>query len=187
MKIGKAMGLEVTVLSTSENKREEATSRLGADHFVVSKDKEQMGKIANSLNGIIDTVSANHPLPDYLVRVPLTVVYCLLHKQVSQSCSASSSSTHCPGSRRLGQPRLTPWPITANGGHNGYPPSSSRHLQGQVTLPFTKQCLMSFCCARVAGAAEAGRQADHRRRAAGAAAAAHPRPHLRVSTTHVGV
>lgn len=71
MKIGKAMGLEVTVLSTSENKREEATSRLGADHFVVSKDKEQMGKIANSLNGIIDTVSANHPLPDYLVRILL--------------------------------------------------------------------------------------------------------------------
>lgn len=65
------MGLEVTVLSTSENKREEATSRLGADHFVVSKDKEQMGKIANSLNGIIDTVSANHPLPDYLVRILL--------------------------------------------------------------------------------------------------------------------
>jgi cinnamyl-alcohol dehydrogenase len=71
VKIGKAMGLEVTVLSTSEKKREEATSRLGADHFVVSKDKEQMGKIANSLDGIIDTVSANHPLPDYLALLKL--------------------------------------------------------------------------------------------------------------------
>ena len=37
MKIAKAMGCEVTVLSTSESKRAEATA-MGADHFDVSKD-----------------------------------------------------------------------------------------------------------------------------------------------------
>jgi cinnamyl-alcohol dehydrogenase len=66
VKIGKAMGLEVTVLSTSESKREESTKRLGADHFVVSKDKDAMAQVANTFDGIIDTVSADHPLPDYL-------------------------------------------------------------------------------------------------------------------------
>ena len=66
VKIGKAMGLEITVLSTSEKKREEATSRLGADHFVVSKDADQMAAVAGTLDGIIDTVSAQHSLPDYL-------------------------------------------------------------------------------------------------------------------------
>lgn len=69
VKIGKAMGLEVTVFSTSEKKRSEATEHLGAAHFVVSKDAEQMKAIANSLDGIIDTVSAKHPLMDYLATL----------------------------------------------------------------------------------------------------------------------
>lgn len=34
--------LQVTVFSTSENKREEALKVLKADHFIVSKDEEQM-------------------------------------------------------------------------------------------------------------------------------------------------
>ena len=42
---------------------------------MVSKDKDAMSQVANSFDGIIDTVSADHPLPDYLVgrqtRVPL--------------------------------------------------------------------------------------------------------------------
>jgi len=42
VKIAKAMGCEVTVLSTSEKKREEATKILGADHFVISRDEADM-------------------------------------------------------------------------------------------------------------------------------------------------
>lgn len=42
MKIAKAMGCEVTVLSTSEKKREEAIKILGADHFVISRDEADM-------------------------------------------------------------------------------------------------------------------------------------------------
>ena len=36
------MGLEITVLSTTASKKEEALKNLGADHFVVSKNKEEM-------------------------------------------------------------------------------------------------------------------------------------------------
>jgi cinnamyl-alcohol dehydrogenase len=42
VKFGKAFGLNVTVLSTSLSKKEEALSLLGADRFVVSSDQEQM-------------------------------------------------------------------------------------------------------------------------------------------------
>ena len=42
VKFAKAFGCEVTVVSTSEGKREEALSRLGADKFVVSKDAAQV-------------------------------------------------------------------------------------------------------------------------------------------------
>ncbi len=41
VKFGKAMGLEVTVISTSENKRKTALD-LGAAHFLVSKDEKAM-------------------------------------------------------------------------------------------------------------------------------------------------
>jgi len=37
-----ALGLEVTVISTSPNKEKEARERLGADHFIVSKCDTQM-------------------------------------------------------------------------------------------------------------------------------------------------
>lgn len=42
VKFGKAFGLNVTVLSTSESKKEEALKILGADNFAVSSDKQQM-------------------------------------------------------------------------------------------------------------------------------------------------
>lgn len=42
VKFGKAFGLNLTVLSTSISKREEALSQLGADKFVVSSDQELM-------------------------------------------------------------------------------------------------------------------------------------------------
>ena len=42
IKFGKAFGLNVTVISTSESKKEEAYSLLGADNFVVSSYQKQM-------------------------------------------------------------------------------------------------------------------------------------------------
>lgn len=42
VKFAKAMGLKVTVISTSPSKKEEAMNHLGADAFLVSRDKNQM-------------------------------------------------------------------------------------------------------------------------------------------------
>ncbi|XP_021714045.1 probable mannitol dehydrogenase [Chenopodium quinoa] len=62
VKFAKALGTKVTVISTSANKKDEAVKRLGADFFLVSRDPEQMQAATGTLDGIIDTVSAPHPL-----------------------------------------------------------------------------------------------------------------------------
>jgi len=62
VKIGKAFGLKVTVISTSPNKEDEAINRLGADSFLVSTDPAKLKAAMGTLDYIIDTVSAVHPL-----------------------------------------------------------------------------------------------------------------------------
>ncbi|CAH2068914.1 unnamed protein product [Thlaspi arvense] len=62
VKFAKAFGVKVTVISTSPNKKKEATERLGADSFLVSRDPDQMQAAMGTMDGIIDTVSAPHPL-----------------------------------------------------------------------------------------------------------------------------
>ncbi|XP_058105128.1 probable cinnamyl alcohol dehydrogenase 1 [Magnolia sinica] len=66
VKFGKAFGLNVTVFSTSESKKEEALKLLGADKFVISSDQQQMEGAVKSLNFIIDTASGDHPLDQYM-------------------------------------------------------------------------------------------------------------------------
>ncbi|GAY57184.1 hypothetical protein CUMW_177480 [Citrus unshiu] len=104
VKFGKAFGLNVTVLSTSTSKKEEALSLLGADKFVVSSDLEQM-KVKNmlsfltktmtslmrlselvvyvqalgkSLDFIIDTASGDHPFDAYMSLLKVAGVYVLV-------------------------------------------------------------------------------------------------------------
>ncbi|KAK4252699.1 hypothetical protein QN277_014443 [Acacia crassicarpa] len=62
VKFAKAFGVKVTVLSTSPNKKKEAIEHLGADSFIVSREQDQMQAAMGTLDGIIDTVSAQHPL-----------------------------------------------------------------------------------------------------------------------------
>jgi D-arabinose 1-dehydrogenase-like Zn-dependent alcohol dehydrogenase len=62
VKFAKAFGAKVTVISTSESKKKEAIEKLGADTFLVSRDPAQMQAAAGTLDGIIDTVSATHPI-----------------------------------------------------------------------------------------------------------------------------
>lgn len=62
VKFAKAMGVKVTVISTSPSKKSEAIERLGADSFLVSRDQDEMQAAMGTLDGIIDTVSAVHPL-----------------------------------------------------------------------------------------------------------------------------
>ncbi|KAL8211266.1 hypothetical protein R6Q57_005703 [Mikania cordata] len=66
VKFAKAFGVEVTVFSTTPAKKQEALDVLKADHFIVSKDPEQMQSAARSLDGIIDTVSVTHPVAPLL-------------------------------------------------------------------------------------------------------------------------
>ncbi|KAK6923251.1 Alcohol dehydrogenase-like, C-terminal [Dillenia turbinata] len=62
VKFAKAFGAKVTVISTSPNKKDEAIQHLGADSFLVSHDQDQMKAALGTMDGIIDTVSAVHPL-----------------------------------------------------------------------------------------------------------------------------
>ncbi|KAL3741675.1 hypothetical protein ACJRO7_017184 [Eucalyptus globulus] len=66
VKFGKAFGLNVTVLSTSTSKKDDALNLLKADNFVLSSDKEQMSVLSKSLDFIIDTASGDHPLDLYM-------------------------------------------------------------------------------------------------------------------------
>ncbi|KAL3527934.1 hypothetical protein ACH5RR_012590 [Cinchona calisaya] len=62
VKFGKAFGLKVTVISTSSKKEAEAVNRLGADSFLLSSDPDKVKAAIGSMDYIIDTIAAVHPL-----------------------------------------------------------------------------------------------------------------------------
>ncbi|KAJ6984853.1 hypothetical protein NC653_022983 [Populus alba x Populus x berolinensis] len=62
VKFAKAMGVKVTVISTSPKKKQEALEHLGADSFLVSRDQDEMQAAMGTMDGVIDTVSAVHPI-----------------------------------------------------------------------------------------------------------------------------
>jgi len=78
VKFGKAFGLKVTVFSTSESKREEAMSHLGADAFVVSSDEKEMNSLVKSLDFILNTASGNIPFDPYMKVLKTGGVLCLV-------------------------------------------------------------------------------------------------------------
>jgi uncharacterized zinc-type alcohol dehydrogenase-like protein len=65
VKIAKAMGAEVTVLSRSESKREAALA-LGADAYVSTADESTFTKLANTFDIVLNTVSAPIDVNAYL-------------------------------------------------------------------------------------------------------------------------
>lgn len=65
VKIAKAMGAEVVVITTSSSKFEDAM-RLGADKVILSSDPQQMKENAGSLHFILDCVSADHDINAYI-------------------------------------------------------------------------------------------------------------------------
>ncbi|KAL6220207.1 hypothetical protein ACLB2K_007964 [Fragaria x ananassa] len=66
VKFAKALGVKVTVISTSPNKKDEAMQRLHANSFLVSRDENQMQAVMGTIYGILDTVSVTRPLPPLL-------------------------------------------------------------------------------------------------------------------------
>lgn len=65
VKLAKAMGAHVVVITTSPAKAEDA-KRLGADEIILSADEEQMKANTNTLHFILDCVSAQHDVNAYL-------------------------------------------------------------------------------------------------------------------------
>jgi uncharacterized zinc-type alcohol dehydrogenase-like protein len=68
VKFGVAFGAEVTVISTSPKKQEDAT-RLGAHKFLLSTDSNAVANAASHFDFILDTVSAEHDLNQMLTMV----------------------------------------------------------------------------------------------------------------------
>lgn len=65
VKLAVSMGAEVTVLSTSPSKKDDAL-KLGAHHFVVTSDKANLRPLAGTFDFILDCVSADHEMDMYL-------------------------------------------------------------------------------------------------------------------------
>jgi uncharacterized zinc-type alcohol dehydrogenase-like protein len=65
VKIAKALGIEVTVLSTSEGKRADA-ERLGATDFAVTSKPDTFARLRRRFDFILDTVSAPHDYNAYV-------------------------------------------------------------------------------------------------------------------------
>jgi uncharacterized zinc-type alcohol dehydrogenase-like protein len=64
VKIARAMGAEVTVLSHTDKKKEDAL-KMGAHHFVSTQDKAVFQQYAGRFDLIINTISANINMGDY--------------------------------------------------------------------------------------------------------------------------
>ena len=75
VKIARALGSEVTVLSHSDKKREDAF-KMGAHHFVSTHDKKVFQELAGTFDLIINTISADINMGDYfgLLKLDGTLV-----------------------------------------------------------------------------------------------------------------
>jgi uncharacterized zinc-type alcohol dehydrogenase-like protein len=65
VKFAVAFGAEVTVISTSASKVQEA-SKLGAHHFILAKDTAVLNDHASSFDIVLDAISADHDYTQYL-------------------------------------------------------------------------------------------------------------------------
>ena len=68
IRLAKAMGNEVTAISTSPDKKNDAMA-IGADTFIVSVDSESMASAENSLDLILNTASVPIELSNYLTML----------------------------------------------------------------------------------------------------------------------
>ena len=65
VKLAASFGAEVTMLSHSPSKEADA-KRLGAHHFILTSDKQQVKGVRNYFDFILDTISAEHDYNIYL-------------------------------------------------------------------------------------------------------------------------
>ncbi len=98
VKIAKAMGAEVTVFSTSANKEADA-KKLGAKHFVLSKEADNFKAVTKKFDLIINSVSASHDLTPYLQSLKIDGTMVLLG--VPPELSQVSAGALIGGRKRL--------------------------------------------------------------------------------------
>ncbi|MFA7323823.1 MAG: NAD(P)-dependent alcohol dehydrogenase [Candidatus Nanopelagicales bacterium] len=77
VKLAKAMGAEVTLISHSPSKEADAL-RLGADHFLLSTDKEAWKAARYSMDFVLNTVSVNINVDRYLGLLRLFGTMCMV-------------------------------------------------------------------------------------------------------------
>ncbi|TNH06388.1 NAD(P)-dependent alcohol dehydrogenase [Testudinibacter sp. TR-2022] len=71
IKLAKGLGAEVTLFSRSPNKSQDALD-LGADHVVISTDKQQMQAVKGEFDLIIDTVPYVHDINPYVATLNIS-------------------------------------------------------------------------------------------------------------------
>jgi uncharacterized zinc-type alcohol dehydrogenase-like protein len=120
VKLARAFGAQVVVFTTSPNKVEDAR-RLGAHEVVISRDANQMNKHAGSLDFILDTVSGDHDIQQYLgllgVEGNLTLVGAP-PKPLSVSAFALIGGNHSLSGSNIGGIRQTQEMLDFCGQHN---------------------------------------------------------------------
>lgn len=89
VKLAKAMGAEVTVLSTSENKRKDAET-LGAHKFAVTKNPDHLKEVEGRFDLILNTISAPHDYALYLNMLKRDGTMVLLGLPPPQTLGAGS-------------------------------------------------------------------------------------------------
>lgn len=77
VKIAKAMGCTVVVVSRSAGKREEAM-KLGADKFLISTNPDEMKEAAQSMHFIYDSIAFEHDMPSLLALLKNSGTLCLV-------------------------------------------------------------------------------------------------------------
>lgn len=77
VKFAKALGAEVTMITTSPAKGEDA-KKLGADHVLVSTDKAAMKAATRSFDFLLDTVPVQHDVTPYLFLLDKQGTLCIV-------------------------------------------------------------------------------------------------------------
>lgn len=77
IKLAKGLGAEVTLFSRTPGKTEDA-KKLGADHVVISTDKDQMDSVNGKFDVIIDTVPYVHDVNPYVSTLNISGTHVLV-------------------------------------------------------------------------------------------------------------
>lgn len=77
VKFAKALGAEVTMITTSPHKGDDAR-KLGADHVLISTDKEAMRAATRSFDFLLDTIPVKHDVTPYLFLLDRQGTLCIV-------------------------------------------------------------------------------------------------------------